>query len=244
MDYKDYQTGATQQHFWFKAKNDLIDVLLNKITSNKKIQILDVGAGTGDDVKTLHKFGFIHVVDINQDALDLIPNTLVLEKKCCDVCELPYENNLFEVIVAFDVLEHIEKDHQAVSEIFRVLKPGGFFIFTVPAYQWLFSTHDHYLNHVRRYNKTNIKHLLKQFKPIDLGSWLFFLFPLAAISRLLTKNTRKKNETMPHKFINSLMYVILKLETKLIKKGLRFPWGLTIYGIYQKPQHKTPHSNY
>lgn len=236
MDYKDYQAGVTQQHFWFRAKNNLIEVLFDKITTDEKTHVLDIGAGTGDDIITLNKFGLVHVVDINQSALDLIPNALVLDKKCCDTCNLSYENNIFDVVVAFDVLEHIENDHQAVSEIFRILKPGGFFIFTVPTYQWLFSTHDHYLSHVRRYNKANIKNLLKQFNPITLGSWLFFLFPLAAISRLLTKNTRKKSEPVPNKFINSLMYTILKLETKLIKKGFRFPWGLTTYGIYQKPR--------
>lgn len=238
MDYKDYQAGATQQHFWFKAKNNLIEVLLNKATSNKKMHILDIGAGTGGDVDTLNKFGFVHVVDINQAALDLIPNELVLDKKCCDTCNLSYENNAFDMVVAFDVLEHIKNDQQAVSEIFRVLKPGGFFIFTVPAYQWLFGTHDHHLSHVRRYNKAKIKNLLKNFNLITLGSWLFFLFPFAAIARLLAKNTHKKNEAIPNKFINWLMYRILNLENILIKRGFRFPWGLTIYGIYRKPNHQ------
>ncbi len=240
MDYKDYQDGASQQHFWFKAKNKLVAHLLSQTITNNKSHILDIGAGTGDDLDVLNKFGFIHVIDINQKALDLIPTSLAIEKKCCSASELSYEDNSFDAIVAFDVLEHIPNDQKAVNEIMRVLKPGGFFIFTVPAYQWLFSAHDSYLHHVRRYNKNDIQELLQKFTKITLGSWLFFLFPLAAISRLLSKNKpHNEHEKTPNKFINSLMYGILQGELWLIKKGLKFPWGLTIYGIYQKPSQST-----
>jgi ubiquinone/menaquinone biosynthesis C-methylase UbiE len=235
MDYQDYQDGTSQQHFWFKAKNELINILLSKINFDSKKHILDIGAGTGDNLSTLNKFGLIHVIDINQEALDLIATT-VFEKKCCDACNLSYEDNSFDTVVAFDVLEHVEDDQQAISEIFRVLKPGGFFIFTVPAYQRLFSTHDRSLHHVMRYNKKDIRLLLKNFNPMYLGSWVSIPFPCIAIFRLITKNRRYSNyEKHSYKIINFLLYTILKGETWLIKKGIQLPWGLTIYGIYQKP---------
>ncbi len=233
MDYKDYIQGTTQDHFWFKAKRQLIEILLSKIKAPLNMKILDIGAGTGDDIFILKKFGNIHVIDCNQRALDLIPDSMITEKKCGDACNLPYENNSFDAIVAFDVLEHIEDDHLAVAEIHRTLKPGGYFIFTVPAYQLLFSSHDKDLQHKRRYNKKNMRKLMKDFKSITLGFWLFFLFPCAVLLRLISKTTH--HEKTPNKLLNAIMYATLTIENLLIKTGLRFPWGLTVYGIYQKP---------
>jgi ubiquinone/menaquinone biosynthesis C-methylase UbiE len=237
MDYNDYQIGITKEHFWIKAKNNLVGILLKKISLGNDQHILNIGAGTGNDASTLHKFGVVHVVDINQSALDLIPMQYVSEKKCCDACKLPYESNTFDIVTAFDVIEHIVDDHLAVSEIFRVLKPGGMLIFTVPAYQWLFSGHDKYLHHKRRYSKKTIFTLLKNFIPITIGSWMFFLFPCAMFIRLLKKNKTpySYNEAIHNKYSNFLMYLILKTENWFIKKGLKFPWGLTIYGIFKKP---------
>ena len=237
MDYGDHQAGITVEHFWVKAKNNLVDVLLKKISTNKDQIVLNIGAGTGNDAAILRKYGMVHVIDINQSALDLIPIQYVSEKKCCDACQLPYENNMFDIVAAFDVIEHIEDDQRAISEILRVLKPGGQLIFTVPAYQWLFSNHDRYMHHQRRYSKNNIAILLKKFTPVTLGSWMFFLFPCAMLVRLFKKNkpSCSYNESVPNKYSNFFMYLILKSENWLINKGIKFPWGLTIYGVYKKP---------
>ena len=134
MDIRDYQAGATGEFFWFKAKEQLIEVLLNKLNCEKRLKVLNVGAGTGDDLSVIKRFGEIHAVDIDPKALELIPKKLVVEKKACDICSMPYPDCFFDLVVAFDVLEHIETDTEAVNEIGRVLKPNGFFIFTVPAF--------------------------------------------------------------------------------------------------------------
>ncbi len=155
MDYKDYQNGATTDHFWFKAKGQIINLLLQKINKNeipaevyperlakdlslgmtekKDLNILNAGAGIGEDLTIIKQFGRIHAIDIEEKALELIPRELVYEKKICSICQLPYDNNYFDLAVAFDVLEHIENDQKAVAEIYRVLRPKGYFIFTVPA---------------------------------------------------------------------------------------------------------------
>ncbi|MBD3231372.1 methyltransferase domain-containing protein [Candidatus Dependentiae bacterium] len=67
------------------------------------------------------------------------------------------------MVVAFDVLEHIKNDHLAVKEITRVLKKGVIFIFTVSALNFLYSHHDKFLEHYRRYDKDSLKKLLNDF---------------------------------------------------------------------------------
>jgi Methylase involved in ubiquinone/menaquinone biosynthesis len=236
MDYQDYLSGATKDLFWFKAKNGLIEVLLNKLEFENKLKILNLGAGTGDDLSIINRFGETYVIDKNQKALDLIPKDRVVEKKLCDACDISYPDVFFDVVVAFDVLEHIEKDFIALNEIHRILKPSGFFIFTVPAFNFLFSSHDRNLNHFRRYNIKMIRNLLSKFHCLDLGFWVCTLFIPLAIQRLLKRKEAVLKNPYPRlpKIINGFFYYLLTAENFLIKHGIPLPIGTTIFGIYQK----------
>jgi SAM-dependent methyltransferase len=239
MDYKDYQAGTQTKHFWFRAKKQLIKNLFLKITADPNatpLRILDIGAGTGDDIEVLHQFGNVHVIDINQQALDLIPNHLVAEKRLGDACHLPYEDQSFDIVAAFDVLEHIEQDTQVVDEIARILKPGGHLLVTVPAHQWLFSAHDRHLNHVRRYSKKMVKTLLSPLNTVTLGYWNGLLFVPAALERLRNKKQSDGKLYQPAAPINWLLYRTLCVENWLIAHNASLPYGLSLYGIYQKPK--------
>jgi len=134
------------------------------------------------------------------------------------------------------VLEHIENDVMAINEIYRVLKSEGFFIFTVPAFSFLYSSHDRALNHFRRYDKKTIKACFSKFKPIELGFWIFSLFLPAALERILKRkeSNPKVHFTKLPKPINDVFYYLLRIENYLIKHGIPLPVGITIYGIYQK----------
>ena len=232
MDYKDYQAGLKEDWFWFLGKTEFIGLLLNQLNLPKKIKILNIGAGTGNDIHQIKKFGKVFVLDIDKKALNLIPDSLVEEKVIADACNIPYPDNSFDVVVSFDVLEHIKDDIKVVSEVRRILRPGGFFVFTVPAYNFLFSAHDKYLDHFRRYNKYQLTSLLKNFQRIKLGNWFFFLFIPIALYRLINKNREYKFVTFS-KMLNLLGRGILSLENYLFKKGLRYPFGLSFYGVYK-----------
>jgi SAM-dependent methyltransferase len=232
MDFKDVQFGAEENHFWFRAKYDLIHVLLRNISASKKIKILDVGAGTGQDLKTIKQFGDVYAIDLDEKAIELIPAAFVVEKKVADVLQIPYPNDYFDFVVAFDVLEHIKEDSGATQEILRVLRPGGSFVFTVPAFNCIYSSHDKILNHYRRYNKRMINTLLKNFECKKLGYWFFSLFLPALIVRMFDRNISSRKAFFC--IFNRLLYSILKVENWLISKGVKFPFGLSIFGIYEK----------
>ncbi len=236
MDYKDYQEGASQDFCWFKAKNELIAVLLKKLKTKKKLKILNLGAGTGDDLPILSGFGDIYVIDTDHNALKLISDKFIAEKKISDACDIDYPQGFFDLVVAFDVLEHIKDDGLAISEINRVLKPEGFFIFTVPAFNFLFSSHDRNLNHHRRYNKKTISNLLSDLKCKELGYWVFTLFVPIALQRMMKDNefSQASDFVKLPTSVNNLFYNILKIENWIIKHEIPLPVGLTIYGIYQK----------
>jgi len=232
MDYRDFQAGASQEHFWFKAKTGLIDYLSSVPQSNTK-KILSVGVGTGEDLPTLSKLGSVYAIDIDAQALAMVPDHVVVEKKLADACNLPYPDGFFDMVAAFDVMEHVADDQKMVDEIYRVLKPGGSYIFTVPAFNFLFSAHDRALHHYRRYNKKMVKKLFTNFTCTTLGYWLFFMFVPASIARLATKKSTGQMFSLPA-LINALCYKVLALENWMLRKGFKFPFGLTLYGVYKK----------
>jgi len=238
MDYKDIKAGATQDYFWFKGKKELIKLLLKKsrLPKDQKLKILVVGAGTGEDLSIIKDFGDLYVIDIDKNALNMVPDQLVKEKIIGDICRKDYKSNSFDLICAFDVIEHIKDDQKIADKLYHLLKTSGKIIITVPAFNFLYSAHDKYLKHFRRYNINRLKKLFNKFKIIKTGYFMFFLFIPVCFQRLCSKRSNKVNSgivPLP-KMINAFFYFILKIELLLLKLGLRFPFGLTIWSIYKK----------
>ena len=234
MVYRDIEAGATEDFFWFKAKLELIDILLKKANIKNRVKILNVGCGVGKELEVMQRYGDMYVIDVDSKAIALTPYGLCIEKKVCDLYTLPYPDNSFDMVAAFDVLEHLKDDKLAIGEIHRVLKPDGFFIFTVPAFQFLFSSHDRALQHHRRYSRKMLKDLLHQFRCTDTGFWVFPLFLPVAIERLLKRNQTVQQihyRPLPP-FLNNLFYRLLTIENWFIGHRISMPIGTTIYGIY------------
>lgn len=235
MDYKDLQAGQTKEFFWFKAKNDLIDILIKKVCWNRKqLKILNIGVGTGDDLNIFKKYGKNYIIDINKDALSAIDNKLCEKKGIADACNLPFNNDFFDVVVSFDTFEHIKNDKESVSEIYRVLKKNGVLIFTVPAFQFLFSSHDKAVHHQRRYNKKSIRTLLFKFN-LEIFFWNSLLFIPFATMRMLKKGSKPKVDQMNlPSWLNILFFHLLKIDNLLIRRGISMPIGLSIVGYGYK----------
>ena len=101
MDIKDLKSGLTIENFWFQGKMNLIQNLLKISNSPKEANILNIGVGTGDDLKIINKFGKVFVLDKDQEALNMIPNNLVFEKNLGDAVALPCANNFFDIVLLF-----------------------------------------------------------------------------------------------------------------------------------------------
>jgi ubiquinone/menaquinone biosynthesis C-methylase UbiE len=236
MDYKDLQAGNTSDYFWFKGKTDLIHTFMKqKFGERKDLKILNLGAGTGDDLQMLNQFGANYVVDIDANALAMIDPSACAEKIQADACSLPYAENFFDVVISCDCFEHIENDLKAIAETHRVIKKGGLLIFTVPAFQSLYSSHDKALDHFRRYNKTSLGDAMAIFSKKRFFFWNTIMFPAAALSRLLRKNAPPKvDNPKTGAFLNAIMFRILQVDNFLIKKNLSLPAGLSIVGYCYK----------
>lgn len=237
MDYHDYQEGMTENHFWLRGKVGLIGILLERCCPHKKLKILNIGAGTGNDLSTIGKFGEVSALDISAEALKKIDDRLVREKILGDVCHMPHGDEQYDLVVAFDVLEHIKDDSCAIREIARVLKPNGVFIFTVPAFQSIYHRHDKQLGHFRRYSKKTLRKLIEHSFSYDLGYWCCCLFLPVAMYRLITRYGWFEMRSQQKDFcgrINTLFLRVLERENSMIAKQKKLPFGLSLYGICYK----------
>lgn len=238
MDYKDYQAGQTADNFWFRAKYGLIQLLMEKKSfgqDGQRPKILSIGTGTGDDLKILKEFGDNYVTDILPEALEIVPQEYCFEKRIADATNLPYENNFFDVVVSFDVFEHIEDDKKAVQEVHRVLRKGGALVYSVPAGPGLFSSHDVALEHYRRYNRRMVKELFQDFEEVKIHAWNTLLYPLVAASRIKNKNAepRVDHPQLP-KVVDGLFYNLLRFDNFLIRRGMSLPVGVSLAGWCEK----------
>ncbi len=222
-------------HWWFRGRRRLLVSFLARVGGARAgaLRILDYGCGTGGNTTRYGRFGSVTGVEPD-------PHAIRLAQKRGGACycranglRLPFRNGAFDVVIASDVLEHIEDDSAALAEMARVLKPGGSMIISVPAHQWLFSYHDAALQHFRRYSKVNLRGLLgrERLQIRRLSYWNMTLFPLLSLYRLFQQrrpHTEPRSDTtLPSGLINEVLAVLLSAEGALLRH-VSLPWGLSL----------------
>src|SRR5215210_6695299 len=139
------------QHWWFRSRRRILLDLLRRHAPTAHPLILDYGCGTGGNSSSYAAFGSVYGIEPDAGAVRLAARRGGAVLCRASGTELPFRPASFDVVLASDVLEHIDDDAGAAREISRVLRPGGVFIFSVPAHPWLFGPHDAALFHRRRY---------------------------------------------------------------------------------------------
>jgi SAM-dependent methyltransferase len=147
-----YQVEDT--HWWYVGRRRIIRSLVEKIratlnTSNPRI--LDVGCGTGANLKMLADYGRAEGVDISPQAVEFCRERGLDSVKLGAAEQLPYENDSFELVTALDVIEHLDDDVAGLREMRRVLRQDGRVLLFVPAFMFLWGVQDDVSNHRRRY---------------------------------------------------------------------------------------------
>ncbi len=245
MDYKDHKKIKTD-YFWHKARKNFIDYLLSKYLKNKNqkgeiVEILEIGCGTGYQQDAILKHGNYTGIEKNNQAIKENKNGTIINSSLEDF----KTEKKYGAICLFDVLEHIEKDFEALQKINNLLNKDAYLFLSVPSKKILFGEHDLAMEHYRRYEKKEIKKLLEKsnFRIKKIIYWNSFLFPLIALLRILKKiYQRNKNKELKHKseikklpkIINQMLFLILNLENKFIKMGIKIPFGLSLYVVAQK----------
>ena len=241
------------RHFWFTARRDLLVRALTQFppplppssitgAQSERPLFLDVGCGTGGTLDKLAALGTVVGVDVEPLALQFCQERGHTHLACASATRLPFAPNTFSAVIALDVVEHIADDKSAVSEICRVLAPGGLLFLTVPAYQGLWSGHDVALMHQRRYVARQMRGLLHEagFEIPHLTYTVSALLPPVWLWRGLQKRfTRpgtppRADAAVTPEPINGLLRGLLSWEGRLSLRA-PMPFGLTVFAIARKP---------
>ena len=144
-----------ERHWWYRARREVVAALIRrKVTPPKDAQLLEIGCGTGHNLAMLGEFGAVDALEVDEVARGIAEERLGHEVLSAPLPELVgVPDGHYDMVAAFDVIEHIPDDEAALEGIARVLKPGGKLVMTVPAHQWMWSAHDVVNHHQRRYSK-------------------------------------------------------------------------------------------
>ena len=226
-------------HWWFVSRRTLFLSFLQRFSAGS--QVLDIGCSSGLMLQALQKRGFQATgVDISQEAIQLC-HKKGLKASCMDAVALSFPDQSFDCVLASDVLEHIENDKAALAEWFRILKPGGTLILGVPAFMFLYSEHDVYNQHKRRYTLGQVQACLQDqgFSVMKLTYWNFILFFPIAFVRFCSRFSFFRSTSSSYQLkqsypvINGVFKAMLWLENRWLKKG-SLPVGVSVIALAKK----------
>jgi SAM-dependent methyltransferase len=225
------------EHWWFRGRRAVIWALLrgNQLPANPRV--LDAGCGTGRNLLEFGGLGRGWGVDPSPHAVAFCRQRGLQDVTQAGLEELPFEDHSFDLLLAFDVLEHIERDGQALAELRRVAEPEASLLITVPAYQWLWSHHDTSHHHQRRYTLPLLRERVvgagwRVRKATYFNSLL--LAPIAVARRLSPNSdnngggTARSDYDRTPKVLSRVLEAPMKLEAEVIARGHALPAGVSI----------------
>lgn len=233
--------GIEADNFWFRSRNRLILWILKR-RFPEIFNFLEIGCGTGFVLSGIASE--FPDLDISASEIDSAGLSYVASRTPAarlfqmDARRIPFKDE-FDLIGAFDVIEHIEDDEGVLNQIFKACKPGGGVLLTVPQHQWLWSPLDDWSRHKRRYSQRELICKVKNagFQEVTSLSFVSLLVPLMWLSRLRYKKEKvfdpMRERTLPG-VINRFFEMVMNVEMGLIKMGAKFPVGGSLLCVGRK----------
>jgi len=225
-------------HWYYRAKFRLLKERIKETPAlDINSRVADVGCGLGMFLTFLE---YNQVFKASQmtgiDTVYTAPGTAI--GGTARILPTWPQGQLFDLVLMMDVLEHTPDDAQVLGDAVSHLAEGGYIFITVPAFQWLFSSHDRFLGHYRRYSRRSVMQMLSkcpELEPVSVHYYYASIFPLAAPLRLLRKNdTRNTASDMRHlpRFLNFILRFVTHLELAVAKRNHFF--GLSVVAFCRK----------
>ena len=235
----DVESEVESFHWWFVTRRKLLKSILSSPAVQRNSLTLDVGCGAGSNLRALVSAGLEPIgLDRSIYALTLVKNKVNSPLLAGDLNNLPFKTESIGLIIAMDILEHLDDDTHGIDESYRVLKENGLLILTVPAFKFLWGIQDRVTGHKRRYTRKQIVNRLKEmgFDILRSSYFNFFLFfPILVarwVIRFLVLQIESENE-INSPLINLLLKALFSVEIHFLKY-VSFPFGVSIFCIARK----------
>lgn len=228
------------RYWWFVARRSLaIALLKTALQELDRPKVLDLGCGTGAVLKELSVWATPFGLDMSPLALGFCRQRGLSALIQADGTRLPFQGSALDGVIALDVFEHIEDHECAFAESYRVLKPGGALVLSVPAFRFLWGPHDIALMHKRRYRLGEVKRSLERAGfAVEKASYsIHVLFPAVVVTRILEKMKRGEPQaSLPRvpQWLNRALIALQDAESAALQR-LSLPWGSSIVAVARKP---------
>jgi SAM-dependent methyltransferase len=209
---------------------------------------IDIGCGTGAAVQEFPRgWNLVTGCDYSPLALSFCRERGLRELVRCTGTELPFTTGSFDVVMAIDVIEHLDDDVACVREMARICRPGGYVLAHVPAFESLWTDKDDVNHHRRRYRRQQLIRLMEDCGLAVQTSFYLnsILFPVALL-RALGQKIRGQFGTPPppsaagidHLYnlpgvVNRLMTGLMAFEHRVVKP-LSLPFGMSVVSLGRK----------
>lgn len=238
--------AAVEDEMWFyralhaHIERELMRTLGDSAANDRSLKILDAGCGTGGLIRRLEK----KYSTWQWTGVDIEPLACAFARERCgatihegSVTALPFEDESFEAVVLADVLYHLDDDDGALSETWRVLKPGGALIVNVPAYRWLWSYHDVATHARRRYERKELRDKIVRagFGAVRTTHWNALPLPLAVVRRKLLPAPREGSDVrLSSAPVEWALRAATQLESAWLAMGVSLPAGISLLAAGRK----------
>jgi SAM-dependent methyltransferase len=232
-------------YWWYRVRSGLLRIVFEPHLGVRE-RVLDVGSADGPSVGWLR--GSVHV------TVDIDPRGLEPGGVCASALALPFRDDSFDVVGAFDVIEHLDPESAAVAELTRVLRPGGRLLVAVPAYQWAWTDFDVQNGHHRRYTRgRTVAALEAAGLDVQRSTYAFAsMFPIFAAERLTRRVVtlvRRDKQTEAADIVevpqttawqDRILMTLGRIDAWLLGR-VDLPFGSSVFAVAVKRRRPGPH---
>jgi len=241
VDYE-YMFNIEETFWWYAGMRRITDTLVGGPLQSGPLKILDAGCGTGMNLVHFGRaghttFGF----DFAVEAIAKARRRGLRKIARASVTDIPYPSEVFDLVYSFEVIDEVADVDRALSELHRVLKPGGYLLLRLPAFDWLRSSHDVDIGTLHRFTLAEMKERISRagFSVRRATYANCLLFPLVAVRRILKRagiGSGTDTKPMPAglQWLDPIFHSLLKAEARVIGSGASLPFGLSAIVLAQK----------
>jgi 2-polyprenyl-3-methyl-5-hydroxy-6-metoxy-1,4-benzoquinol methylase len=241
---------AEAHHFWFRARNEILAALIEGPMRDLPdgFRVLELGCGSGNVLRVMQRLaagrGTVEGLEVSSQAAEIARRRTGLQVSTGRLSEVDPTRS-FDIIAAFDVLEHIADVPRVLEQVRARLRRNGRLIVSVPALQSLWSSFDVASGHERRYSLPLLTRTLRAAGfDVEYRTYFFsLLYPAMWLRhRLIRTHVDDLGSLLDSQFrvvpgVNQLAYEVLRQEAHLIRGRRRLPIGTSIAAIAVPTEH-------